>query len=391
VAQRLVAQPRAQLCGGAREVNSPVAGCGTELDPILINTADDLISMDDPDISMAGLHFLQTSNIDISTYNDWPSFQFNGYYHGNHKIIHSNRTHTNNSSTSAVYIFEKTIGSKIIENLTLEKCGIAKTADASWIVNCKTKNSNLVENAINKTKVESCRARNGRIIGYRANSATITRCQVIDELPGIAITATNTVISDCSVVYSLSTNRDNDSLIVEHIDNKSIVERCFGAGKLVKNENITEPTGHIINKSSNSMITNSALGKLEYSKDTQFLGMRTTFNFRSSQKNRIVGTIDVNSKLINNAALDTTPGQDDANGFDGKSIAEARFSQRFFEATLGWDFVNVWQWDATNNRPALHFDKAAIQGTTASTSGSESAETKMIDMLTSQVRTNIWI
>jgi MoxR-like ATPase len=76
-------QPRGRIKG--------FSGSGTELDPILINTAEDLLNMDDPDISEKSLYFLQTADIDISSVNHWPSFEFNGHYNGNgKKIVNSN-------------------------------------------------------------------------------------------------------------------------------------------------------------------------------------------------------------------------------------------------------------------------------------------------------------
>ena len=63
------------------------SGSGTELDPILINTVEDLLNMDDPDISKKSLYFLQTADIDISSVNHWPALDFNGHYNGNGKKI----------------------------------------------------------------------------------------------------------------------------------------------------------------------------------------------------------------------------------------------------------------------------------------------------------------
>lgn len=91
--------------------------------------------------------------------------------------------------------------------------------------------------------------------------------------------------------------------------------------------------------------------------------------------------------LKNNAPIDTNPGTDDANGEDGKTVAAARFNQRFFEGSLGWDFDTVWQWDSANNRPTLRLNAstdAAAQPTSASSSPTQ-------DLLTRQVQANIWL
>ncbi|MCX8006485.1 MAG: hypothetical protein N2688_16325, partial [Burkholderiaceae bacterium] len=52
----------------------------------------------------------------------------------------------------------------------------------------------------------------------------------------------------------------------------------------------------------------------------------------------------------NNIALDTLP---TTGVIDGKSVAAALLTQRYFEHTLGWDFQNVWDWDAQERRPTL--------------------------------------
>jgi hypothetical protein len=94
----------------------------------------------------------------------------------------------------------------------------------------------------------------------------------------------------------------------------------------------------------------------------------------------------------NNASIDTNPGNDDSNGQDGKTVAAARFNQRFFEGNLGWDFDTVWQWDAANNRPALRFEAHAPQATDPAASNTTAANgTPLQDLLTRQVQANIWL
>ena len=62
-------------------------GSGTAQDPLRITNADDLISLDDPDIGLAGYHFVQTDDIDCTAISHWPSFEFKGHYDGNGKTI----------------------------------------------------------------------------------------------------------------------------------------------------------------------------------------------------------------------------------------------------------------------------------------------------------------
>lgn len=94
--------------------------------------------------------------------------------------------------------------------------------------------------------------------------------------------------------------------------------------------------------------------------------------------------------LKNNASIDTNPGTDDANGSDGKTVAAARFNQRFFEHTLGWDFDNVWQWDTTHDHPVLRFPDL-VKTNTLTKVNTEATTVPTEDLLTQQVRANFWL
>ena len=83
--------------------------------------------------------------------------------------------------------------------------------------------------------------------------------------------------------------------------------------------------------------------------------------------------------------FDTTS---DINSIYGQSIASALFTQHYFEHTLGWDFDTVWQWDAANNRPAL---RAINAGTTGLTPEPTKTAAHTTDLLTQQIRANLWL
>jgi MoxR-like ATPase len=114
----------------------------------------------------------------------------------------------------------------------------------------------------------------------------------------------------------------------------------------------------------------------------------------SSNQSRRIAYEHSSATLLNNASIDTNPGQDDPNGPDGKTVAAARFNQRFFEDSLGWDFNTVWQWDAANNRPTLrfaaHVPQASAPGS-ATTNATAANSTSLEDLLTRQVQANIWL
>ena len=279
-------------------------------------------------------------------------------------------------NSSTLHIFNKTFEHASVENLILEGCSITKIADQSNITNCKTKNSSLVDASCNGTTIKLCQTDNGRIVKNSADATNIARCQVTNAIPAIAISVKKSVISDCVSVYLKNQTSDNATgLLVKQIISDSLVSRCFGTG-ILKLDSGTS-FGGIAYVCRESTIENSAVGRLN-----------TVCDAPINQK-RIVYEKDAGSKLLNNIAPANLPGQDDPNGLDGKSIADARFSQRYFEVNLEWDFENVWQWDTTNDRPALRFDQGLAQ--TATNNSSTGSDKKMMDLLSSQVRANVWI
>jgi len=97
---------------------------------------------------------------------------------------------------------------------------------------------------------------------------------------------------------------------------------------------------------------------------------------------------DAISTLENNASIDSNPGTDNMNGKDGKTIAAVLFKQRYFEHTLGWDFDTVWQWDDANDRPTL---RSVGMDATSQQAKPAGKDNNMVDLLTQQMRNNIWL
>lgn len=62
-------------------------------------------------------------------------------------------------------------------------------------------------------------------------------------------------------------------------------------------------------------------------------------------------------------------------------LSKVHDKQRYFENTLHWDFDTVWKWDAKEDRAVLRPDAKSQQTTNA----------KMMDLLTQQIRANIWL
>ena len=124
-------------------------------------------------------------------------------------------------------------------------------------------------------------------------------------------------------------------------------------------------------------------------------------------KGRIAGEIEYKSISSNNTSIDSNqtsknqsiellatpellwaPGLDHTEIHDGESISAHLFKQRYFENTLGWDFDTVWMWDHEKDHPVLR-----QVGVRADTSGTPAApaQANTADLLTQQIRANIWL
>ena len=367
-------------------------GSGTAQDPIRIDNAEDLVSMDDPDIGLVGHHFVQTADIDCAAISHWPAFAFKGHYNGNGKTIR-NVIKVNKDTPASVFVILEATSSVI--RLRLEGCRLAHAVDGSHVRHCHVTGASLVSRTTGDTQLFGCQVISGALVNGDANNTNITdcqvtgaglvggsisasqiaRCQVIDGHSLVWGQASESHISDCSVVSKWSGRRADQyqGLIAALLYESSVVERCFVAGEFSeKNDDVF--FGTIAGKCIASTIRQCAVGLLN-------IGL-----LYGNQRTRI--TYPANSAILqNNISIDSNPGTDDANGEDGKTVAAARFNQRFFEGTLGWDFDTVWQWDATNNRPILR----PSAGAGAAQPTAAASTTPMQDLLTRQVQANIWL
>ena len=106
---------------------------------------------------------------------------------------------------------------------------------------------------------------------------------------------------------------------------------------------------------------------------------------------RIVGEISKESDSIGNVSIDTNNSQS-TNACDGESVSAILFTQRYFENTLKWDFDTVWMWDEQKNHPVLR--QVGVRADTSGTTEEKkpvSAQTNTNDLLTQQIRANIWL
>ena len=244
-------------------------GSGTAQDPIRIGNADDLISLDDPDIGLAGYHFVQTYDIDCAAISHWPSFAFKGHYDGNGKAIR-------NIKGTSFSIFSALQGASSVSHLRLESCSLATeaagsriehchateanllgstsdrtqlldchvsggfmvggeikdtqisgckvtdgvlvggNAESAKIIHCEVKGGDLVSGNVNETQIMGCQVTAGFGVGGNANNAKITHCQVIDGNALVLLDASNTHISNCVVVMNWRM-KDKHSSLTENL------------------------------------------------------------------------------------------------------------------------------------------------------------------------------
>lgn len=417
------------------------AGSGTASDPIRIASADDLQAIDDEDIRNKGYYFVQTADIDCTDISSWPRFSFQGHYNGNGKIIRFargiesllsheviqvvaggvagiigaalgaqrssaalNNAVANPTTSSPVFVFHA-IQDSSITDLRLEGCGLASAVKATRInrcaatdtplvgtslpktdiAYCSVQGSDLVGGDVKGTSITYCRVTAGALVSGGTSSKTqITRCEVIDGDALVWGTVSATQIADCAVQMKSSRARPFTGfafsrglgLIAPALNSRSKVERCFASGSYTAQEELTGEFGGIAGRCDDSTIRQCAVGLYALDGRSGVTGKR------------IANRVDSAAKLENNAAIDSVSGKDEPNGPDGKTVAAARFNQRFFEDSLGWDFVNVWQWDATNNRPGLRIDADTFR--TIQLDGSD-PDSDMEDLLTREIRANIWL
>ena len=106
---------------------------------------------------------------------------------------------------------------------------------------------------------------------------------------------------------------------------------------------------------------------------------------------RIAGKISEEFNSIRNISIDINNSSSN-NACDGESVSANLFKQRYFENTLGWDFDTVWMWDEQKNHPVLR--QVGVQADTSGTTEEKkavSAQTNTDDLLTQQIRANIWL
>jgi len=359
-------------------------GSGTASDPFLIETLEQLVDLERPEIGQQGYSFRQVADIDTSPLSTWMDITFTGQYDGDgHAVTHED---------SKNLLFQK-LQDATVTNLQVNGlAGLVQNAQESDFLACQSDKGmvgstakvcnfsacqsgwSMVGGNANDCRFIACRSGGALVYGSAFDSVFLS-CQsgycLIIEI------AENCNIADCLVIINIKYSESNQyfiGCIAKTLKKTNLVERCFVTGGLwSKFSGYVSFSGLAVACEGSSSVRRCALGR---------------FDFTSIHTNgRIVGVLAKGAILENNISIDSVPSTVN-DSRDGKSVAASLFKQRYFELTLGWDFEKVWFWDDKEDRPALREVGVAA---TAQTPESTAEQTVMVDLLTQQVRANIWL
>ncbi len=342
-------QPQANA--GATPKIKGYKGSGTAHDPLLIENFHDLAGLARPEVGQQGYYFRQTADIDCSEVSAWVEISFEGHYDGGGYTIQGIR-----SSSS----FPSSIDLLRNEGKTLSYPMLKYIWEKSSVSNVVLNNFLLAETA------ESC------LIAY-----------VTSNIGLISGTATNCRIHDCLILIKGRSTNDAFGGIAHKLDGGSIVEQCYVGGLLSKSM-----FGFIINTEISAIAVECHHSSVIKCAIDPFLKPNSTPNEYSILHTKVVSNISSQTVLRENIAKDYGSRTSEPNGASGQALAPALFTQHYFEHTLGWDFDTVWQWDAANNRPAL---RAISPGTAGLTPKPTATAAHTTDLLTRQIRANLWL
>ena len=362
-------------------------GSGTADDPLLIQSVEDLMDLARPEVGQQGYHFRQTADLDIRKIAVWPEISFRGKYEGQGYQV---------SGGVGRWLFQNATESRF-SRINLGQTSLVKSAIRSEISACKT--SGALVSIAKDGKILLCEA-GERLISSGASNCEISLCisgkEIVKSMDGGKISSCQSGeslvrgsvkrsrISDCLVVMNarrtlgqLSQGGVSTELI------ESTVERCFVTGGW---DGVVNFSG-IAQTVDASTIRRCAIGRF----DVTSFGAHWGDTIAEERKNNAV--IEKNCAIdgIKAVAGVWSGGQISHQKSEYcEYIAAARFNQRYFEHTMGWDFETVWIWDDQNDRPALR--QVGINATPMPRGASAPAKAaQTVDLLTQQVKANLWL
>ncbi|WP_368169957.1 AAA family ATPase [Aeromonas sp. R4-3] len=365
----------------SKNIISGLSGAGTENDPIIISTAEDLFMLTAPEVGKQGYNFKQNANIDIS--DAWFTVEFKGHYDGHGYML---KGQNENEA-----FFEKILDGSTVKYLKLSGCSLAKKVHDSTIQGCETDQHMIFGSAL-RGRFLDCIV-TGSLVTNELIECDVLRCKILapslgDDYPKLGEIVKNSNIEDCDVIFNYC--EPKSLLCMGYMANKmldSSISRSFIEGGV---DIVVNPIFMFINSSyksdydvgfsntyATSKISCCALGKIEHLQGGKIYG----FSKDDTKKIELKNNVSIEQTNIYNRI-------DDANSKDGKKIPLQFFNKMYFEKRLGWNFDNVWVWDEQTNRPTLQSVglKAANNPI-----GEQTPASGKIDLLVQQMNANLWV
>ncbi len=358
-------------------------GSGSESDPILIETRDQLLGLARKTVGAQGYYFRQTADIDCSDLSTWnPIPLFCGHYDGGGFSVSYQQAQPmsismlfqslarQNLKNGEQCLFAKIRNSRL-NHMHLVHFSLATQIEDSTIQNCHADTMNF-SNTINGSTLEDCYT--GRSLATNLSSSKVRRCT--SERFLVLGTAEHSEISDCKINL---TDNDSSSYYNKELGGiaktltDSQVQCCYVAGNVGGSD--IGFYGITTQADDSSQISYCAIGPVKFNDPDSYL------------QNTITEETQGQTTLQHNVVIDSNEQNgSDPNGNDGLAIAAAQWNAYYFEHTLGWDFDTVWAWDDATGSPVLREYQSGSRPSTvqAQAAGKQS-------LLLAQIRRNIWL
>lgn len=315
----------------AGQMNAAVKGFrgkGTNEDPLLVETLEDLMDLSREEVGKKGYFFRQIKSIDLSPLSSWAKFDFFGHYNGcGYKLKNRKR---NGDQYNTEYLFSKIIENSSIKNIIFENLGLAEMIINSKIESC-TSNINFCDK-MECGSIEFCNA-NESLIASSAYKVKINSCYSNYSIFGIS--ADNCEIINCCINFKEEYGKNQ--YLIGGEPSFCHVDSCYFSGKAPGR--VFYGLAHYY---SNGDIKNCFIGPIDADIYSRIIYLSP---YNSAQ---LANNYSVDSNKVASESYDIAKDEK-----HGESIAKILMTQRFFENVLGWDFENVWYWNEEDKCPAL--------------------------------------
>lgn len=380
--------PKAKM----NEVVQGLAGKGTQNEPLLIQSAQDLMLLVAPEIGMNGYHFQQVKDIDLSIFKKIGKIYFHGFYDGKNHII----------KNAGQPLFYKVQKNSRLQNISLEGMGLSEKAEDSEIKNCSSKfikDQSFINSAI-KCKISECYS-DAHLLGENSGTLIIEACTSIDylfNLPNPEKTKSKPrkiIIKNSRILGDITQTRNYKKL------SNLVLENCIFISRI----ELENPRyQHHRNKDAELLFQKCLIGgEFSYPRGTFDSSSYNTFFSVDKSKLSLPFEISFNKCMLikiksiilfpppqglKNYSTEENNTQENGNQWNKTPVNF--FNEKFFSETLEWNLKDIWQWDKNKNQPELR-QTVKKSASAVEFLAENSKESPTQDLLTQQVRTNIWL